>query len=236
MQILRFIQRISISASLIILAGCQTPLVQINERPMYEGMVKTPQQQQADKELIETVLEKCGSLEVASREAAKLGWQFYYQNDFSTAMKRFNQAWLLNSNNPEAFWGFGLIIGQRASRQEAENNLNESVRFLQRAMEIDPDNGRIMGDLAFSHTILAHYYKSVRRNEKEATAHFDVASKLFPVAYKADPEYPPIVANWSVFYFYTGNYQNAKKKADEAEKMGYKFSSAYIQDLKKKMK
>ena len=34
------------------------------------------------------------------------------KNDTKTVMKRFNQAWLLNTNNPQAYWGFGIILAR----------------------------------------------------------------------------------------------------------------------------
>lgn len=171
-----------------------------------------------------------------SQDAAQRGWKAYYKGDFDTAIKRFNQAWMFDRENSEAYWGFGLILGQRASQEDPEANLKESIRFLQMANEKDPKNGRIMGDLAFSHTVVGHYYESERKEDNKAKEHFGVASKLFENAFKADPKYPPTIANWSVFYFYTGDYKQAKSKADEAQQLGYVFSPDYIKDLEKHIK
>ena len=171
-----------------------------------------------------------------SRDATQRGWNAYYQGDFDTAIKRFNQGWMFDRENPEVYWGFGLIMGQRAFQEDPELSLKESIRFLKMAIEKDPPNGRIIGDLAFSNTILGHYYKSEKKNDLEAQKYFEIAGELFTKAFKADQKYPPIVANWSVFYFYTGNYQKAKSKADEAVKMGYQFSPDYTKDLEAKLK
>jgi tetratricopeptide (TPR) repeat protein len=173
---------------------------------------------------------------VFSRNATRFGWKAYYQGDFDTAIKRFNQGWMFDRENPEVYWGFGLIMGQRASKEAPEQCLKESIRFLQMATEKDSRDGRIIGDLAFSHTLLGHFYKSDKNNQAKAEKHFNTAATLFRKAFEINPEYPPIVANWSVFYFYTEEYQKAKSKADEAIKMGYKFSPGYIRDLKKKLK
>ena len=102
---------------------------------------------------------------------------------------------MFDSNNVDAFWGFGLIMGQRASQEAPETNLKESIRFLRMAKERSPKNGQITGDLAFSHTILGHYYKSEKKKDKEAEDQFAEAGKLFADAFKADPQYPPTVAN-----------------------------------------
>ncbi|MDD3815382.1 MAG: hypothetical protein PHZ02_12150 [Desulfocapsaceae bacterium] len=187
----------------------------MNELPMYGGQHNPTVERNPD----------------FSRDATQRGWEAYYQGDLDTAIKRFNQGWMFDRENPEVYWGFGLIMGQRSSQESPEQNLKESIRFLHMATEKVPENGRIIGDLAFSNTILGHYYNSEKKNNNLANEHFDKASDLFIKAFKADSQYPPIVANWSVFYFYTGDYLKAKSKADEAIKMGYQFSPAYIKDL-----
>jgi len=48
-------------------------------------------------------------------------------------------------------------MGQRASQENPEQNLKESIRFLQIAADKDPDNGRIIGDLAFFNAIIGCY-------------------------------------------------------------------------------
>jgi tetratricopeptide (TPR) repeat protein len=191
-----------------------------NELPMYGGQHNPTVEKNPD----------------FSRDATHRGWEAYYQGDFDTAIKRFNQGWMFDRENPEVYWGFGLIMGQRAFEEDPELSLRESIRFLQKAIDKAPENGRIIGDLAFSNTILGHYYKSEKKNDMEAQKHFEIAGELFSKAFKTDPKYPPTVANWSVFYFYTGNYQKAKSKADEAVKMGYQFGPDYTKDIEAKLK
>lgn len=171
-----------------------------------------------------------------SRDATQRGWKAYYQGDFRTAIKRFNQGWMFDRENPEVYWGFGLIMGQRASQEDPEKSLKKSIRFLEMANDRIPEDGRIIGDLAFSHTILGHFYQSYSQSEEEAKEHFETAGELFSKAYRKAPAYPPITANWSVFYFYTGNYEKAKTKADEAIMLGYRFSPDYIKELESKVK
>lgn len=191
-----------------------------NELPMYGGQHNPTVERNPD----------------FSKDAAERGWKAYYQGDFDTAIRRFNQGWMFDRGNPDVYWGFGLIMGQRAFQEDPELSLKESIRFLQMAIAKAPKNGRIIGDLAFSNTILGQYYKSDKKNDMEAQKHFEIAEELFSKAFKADPKYPPTVANWSVLYFYTGNYQKAKSKADEALKMGYQFSPDYTKDLEAKLK
>ena len=192
----------------------------VNELPMYGETDLSNNVQEANRKLIAWANREFGDLKLASKDAAQRGWEAYYQEDLDTAIKRFNQAWLFNKDNPEVYWGFGIVMGQRASQEHPEKNLQESIRFLQLAKEKDPKNGRVTGDLAFSHTILGHYYKSEEKNDTDAQKHFETAGKLFATAFKADANYPPIVANWSVFYFYTEDYKKALLSRKFVSKIG----------------
>jgi len=191
-----------------------------NELPMYGGLHNPTVEQNNE----------------FSKSAVDLGWKYFYQGDLDTAIKRFNQGWMFNRENPDVYWGFGVIMGARASLEEPEKNLNESIRLLQMANEKRPEDRGIIGDLAFSHTILGHYYKSELSDDTKAQRQFREAEELFGKAFKIDPKYPPTLANWSILRFYTDDYRQAKAKADEAIKMGYKFSPEYIKDLEEKLK
>ena len=166
-----------------------------------------------------------------SKSAAELGWKYYYSGDLDTAIKRFNQAWMFDRENVDAFWGFGLIMGQRAGNEDTEKNLRESIKYLGIANTKTPKNARIMVDLAFSHTILGDYLLNKKKN---ATGEFNTARVLFQQAEKLEPKYPSIYSNWSVMEFYAGNYSTAKKLLAKSKMLGFKPDPAYEKDLESK--
>jgi len=174
--------------------------------------------------------------EIYSKQAAELGWKYYYRGDLDTAIKRFNQSWMFNRDNVDALWGFGVIMGRRAEQGNPKDNLKESIRFFEMAHNKALENNRILVDLAFSHTVLGRYFKIEERDNEEARRHFDIATNLFAEAFQMDSEYPPLIANWSVLHFYMGDYQQAKTKADQAVKMGYQFRPDYIKGIEEKLK
>jgi tetratricopeptide (TPR) repeat protein len=187
-----------------------------NERPMYGEEYEPSVPQNAE----------------ISRDVAQRAWTAYYAGDFAKAMRRFNQAWMYDRKNPEAYWGFGLIMGKRACQEDQKQEMKESIRFLEMAAEMDPENGRILGDLALSNTLLGCFLQSEGGNADDS---FKTASELFSLAYELDAEYPPIVANWSIYYFYTENYVKSKSKAEEAIKMGFTFAPEYLDELNIKL-
>ncbi len=58
-------------------------------------------------------------------------------------MMRFNQAWLLDPQNADAFWGFGNIVGQRGQYQE-------SLRFFSKSVKLNPRNPGVYISVAAS--------------------------------------------------------------------------------------
>ena len=190
---------------------------EMNELPMYGGQ-HNPQ--------VEPNKEN-------SKSAAELGWKYLYRGDLSTAMKRFNQAWMFDRKNPDAFWGFGIIMGRRAAKEDTGENLTESINLLTTAHELSPGNGRITGDLAFSYTFLGRHLATQGKDGKKK---YEKAEELFIDAYKHDPKYPPIAANWAVLKFYVGDYQSAKKLISEAHGLGYEPDPDFLKELNEKVK
>ncbi len=169
-----------------------------------------------------------------SKGAAELGWKYYYKGDYDTAIKRFNQAWMFDRNSPEAFWGFGVIMGIRATKENPEENLNESIKFLKKANELSKNNPKLMVDLAYSETMLGAFLKG---DQKEVFQdHFNKARNLFKRSEVLEKDYPLLYSNWSVLEFFEDNYKEAKEKLDIAKKLGFKPSPEFENDLKEKLK
>jgi tetratricopeptide (TPR) repeat protein len=164
-----------------------------------------------------------------SKDAVKRGWKAYYEGDPDKAMRRFNQAWMFNRDNPEVYWGFGLVMQRRAEKESTKENLKEAIELLALAHEKAPQDGRILGDLAFAHSIFGNH---LMREGEDSETHLSKASKYFEKAYELTPDYPPIVAHWAMHLFWVGDIKNAKEKVAKAQDAGYRFKSQFLEDLK----
>lgn len=105
-----------------------TPCIEkINLLPLYGNVEKCSEQLEADKRF----LSYCDSNYPSRREAAKahvgMGWNYAEKNDRDTATKRFNQAWLLDSLNADAYWGLGIIQGSKQLYEDAEKLFQKSL-------------------------------------------------------------------------------------------------------------
>ena len=104
-------------ASLLLLIGCSTSSVNCPEGisllPRYGSKPKCPEQIEADRAFLASCDKQFTSRKLASEHHTVAGWGFFEQRQLDTAMKRFNQAWLLDSTNADVYWGFASVLGMR---------------------------------------------------------------------------------------------------------------------------
>lgn len=78
--------------------------------PMYEGVIKNEAMLKSDEKLIQEVVKQEHSRTKGAAIVAASGWRYFIQQrDPLTAMKRFNQAWLLDPENGEAYYGMAVM-------------------------------------------------------------------------------------------------------------------------------
>ena len=197
----------------------------INTLPMYGNLEKTLYQKQHDQDFIQSVIDKTGSREKGSEKYANIGWSYLSKGDWQTAMKRFNQAWLLNPQNPQAYWGFGSILNQ-------QRKFDEAIKMSEKALQLDPQNYRLMSDLAFTYGNKA---RTVIEFNEEKARYVSKAIALYRKASNSNPEYSGLYFQWAVTLFYNNNYEEAWEQVQKAEKSGFNVPAPFIAELASKM-
>jgi Tfp pilus assembly protein PilF len=97
--------------------------VPLNEQPMFGGQPKNAAMLAADQKFLDDSAKFGSRAEVSDRSVA-VGWQYFSQrHDIATAMKRFNQAWLLDPDNGDAFHGFAIVVMERDHDEKAADEL-----------------------------------------------------------------------------------------------------------------
>lgn len=231
---------------MVIINGCgNTP---INELPMYGGIKRTPAEIESDNKLIETVT-KNQTRQEASREAARLGWEYYHESDLKTAMKRFNQAWLLDPENPYAYWGFGLILAEKAQKKASVEMIDQAVQMLERTAELLPQNSRVFTDLALSYSEKGLYERNYshehpgvkrlkpveQRNNKDGQGSFNRANDLFSQARQIKPDFGRLYYFWAVCLNYEEKNKEALSKIEEAKKFNFDVPKDFIEKVKRQL-
>src|SRR4051812_9216362 len=81
-----------------------------NLKPMFgDKCNKTAAVKKADTKFIKAEVKKYGTPDSAANVYVAMAWSHFYRRDPETAMKRLNQAWLLNRESPAVFFGFGHL-------------------------------------------------------------------------------------------------------------------------------
>jgi len=119
---MRSIAIVVLPAFLLMFAGCDSgagrKMKATNEMPMYGGVPRTSEEQKSDQEFVDNMLSVTSRKKhVAYQQMIEKGWEHFFQKEYGKAMRRFNQAWLIDPEHPAAFFGFGSIMLQTGDRK-----------------------------------------------------------------------------------------------------------------------
>lgn len=175
----------------------------INRQPKYGLLPKNETQKAADAEFLASIDDHYkGNRKKAAEEVSSRGWQFLRQGNVSDAMKRFNQAWLIDNLNANALWGMAAI-------QAGSGKLNESLKLFAEAESL------VGGDI----DLTADYAKAlgVAGAQTKNNAQLNDAFARFARVHKKAPQHTLNLQNWAITLFYVGNYAEAWQKLKLAE-------------------
>lgn len=197
--------------------------------PMYGGLDRQadPMLKGADDALIEGTTREFGSRRVASERFVDQGFRFYFANDLATAMRRFNQGWLLDPENPGVYEGFMAVLNDREQFCEAREM---SIRAFERGTKQGPeelsDAGRVYTLCAVSNASLADETKA---------EYIQQASEFYTRALQLEPNSAYVYGSWATAKYWTGDYAAAWQYVKLEKKHGGKPGKQFLKMLKAKM-
>lgn len=106
-----------------------------NTKPMYGEVSKSEKHNKIDENFRIECLSKYKTIDSSVNVYIDLAWRYFYNNDLQTSMKRFNQAWLLNPDFSDSYFGFAALM-------EIQGNITESERLYNIGKEKDSNNKR----------------------------------------------------------------------------------------------
>jgi tetratricopeptide (TPR) repeat protein len=128
----------------------------IYKEPIFYRTQKTIKQADAEREFVEKIENSKISKEEAVDFYITRGWYFYHRNSLDTAMLKFNQAYLLDTENPDVYWGMGCIMGKR-------EQTNNAIDLFKKGLQKDKDHTMLMMHLSSAYvekTFLPYVSKS----------------------------------------------------------------------------
>lgn len=218
---------------MLMLSGCMTMSGhnRIDNIPMYgqPTIVRPDILKKADEDFIKAASEGFGG----NREAASAAWaaqanSYLGKGNLDYAMRRYNQSWLLNPNNYQAYWGFGRILDLQGYQDHA-------LEYLEKAKSLVHDRFQEPALLADT-GIVYHNLAMTLPDGPERTKFFIQANKHFQRSTEIDPTYATAWSQWAGSLFFQGNYLAAWEKVKKAQ--GYDkavVSDDLLKDLRNKM-
>ncbi len=203
----------------VLLSCASSPVVKIDQVPMYGGIDRSanPRLAEGDKQFIDKVINEYGDKRTASEKFVDQGFRFYHGNNMSNAMKRFNQAWLLDDSNPEVYHGFASVLLDQEKDCEA-------VEMMKRSKDLDwgsrwMNRSGFYTDFGYLTAMCAGYGSGLSQIEKNELAVQSMqwfkqaaAEKLVNQQYLLD--------KWWQAKYHLRNYAGAWEKVIELRELG----------------
>ena len=192
----------------------------INLLPKYGLVEKNAAQKAADAELLAAVDEDYDDRGQAAEHAANRGWEFLRQGKPNEAMRRFNQAWLIDPTNGNSIWGMAAIESN-AGKVESLQLFAEAEGLLGDDLDLDVDHARAIGMIGFR-----------TRNKELLQDAFARYSSL----YERAPEHTLNLQNWAIALYLVGDYAQAWQKIElaEATPTHAEIDPNFVRDLERK--
>jgi hypothetical protein len=204
--------------------------VPIDQVPMYGGMDRSAvaELKAGDDKFIADVTAKFGTREKASRVWVEQGFAFYQQDKLDMAMRRFNQAWLLQSSNPEVYSGFASVLADQGKACEAQ-------KILEMGFSKGPIQDGFLPDAALIYTVCV-----IESCEMDASAKQTLSLKAdgFLAKAFASAAAPKsyTLTQWAKVLFIRGDYAGSWTKVLEyREKIGKEIDVQFLKQLRAKM-
>lgn len=136
--------------------------------PMFGNKPKTEAQQRKDEKFLSSSDKNFTNRQEASHFFMERGWEYLREGQIDTAMYRFNLAWLLNPDNKDTYWAFGLVTA-------GKGNPDEAINLYEKALQFDPKNSLLLSDLGASY-LAAYKANNKKKTLKKAEQHLAAAT------------------------------------------------------------
>jgi len=209
----------------VVLPATAQPADQI---PMYGGLDRNsdPSLRAADEKLITDTTRHYGSREKASAAFVGNGFAYYSRDDLANAMRRFNQAWLLDPGNPEVYFGFAVVLHDKGKSCEAAAQFDKAASFGRYIQGMAPDAARVIVLCAIGDKSLS---------EQARSAMFARSDALYAEALMNEPNKGYVHASMASALYWRGKYADAWAAVKLARANGGRLPEQFLRLLQEKM-
>ncbi len=146
--------------------------------PMWEGVERSAADLENDKNFVREAVNKAeGSRKHAVRILVNTGWRRIGEGDPNHAIRAFNQAWLVDPDEPTVFWGFAVATHMRGDKTVDVVRWFNRTRALMVARKItdnanlEVDQGRVLESRGEDERARAFFERAIELDPKHVSAH-----------------------------------------------------------------
>jgi len=154
--------------------------------------------------------EEIGTDKELKEKVQKLEISLKEKQDFITAMRRFNQAFLVDSDNADIYYGYGSIYFNLGELEKAREQYDKGLK-------IDPKHSEILTD--YGTTYMGDFYQNFDTDKKLAFQKLALAKDFLDKSYKIDDKNSNTVYKLSIVNMYLDNCKEAWKYLKKAKQM-----------------
>lgn len=183
--------------------------------PMYgqPSVARSEALKKSDEVFIRESSLRYGNRNAASRALALEGWIAARRGVFDVAMRRFNQSWLLNPKNYQAFWGFGAVLSDQGKLLEAIAQM-ESARQL---IDEPAQRPALLTDLG---TVASEYAARMPADRQlDRAQYFIKANQYFTESLENNPNFAVGWREWAISLYDQDRYSEAWVKGQRAQEL-----------------
>ncbi|WP_421954813.1 hypothetical protein [Polaromonas sp.] len=222
------LKRLLLALSLCLAIALPTAAQPVDQFPMYSGLDRSsdPLLRAADEKLIADTTRYYGDREKASAAFASNGFAFYGRDDLANAMRRFNQAWLLDPNNPEVYFGFAVVLHDKGKNCEAATQFEKAASFGRYVQGMAPDAARVSVLCSIEDKSLSEDAKAALLARSDA---------LYAEALTREPNKGYVHASMASALYWRGKYADAWAAVKLARANGGRLPEQFLRLLQEKM-
>ena len=219
---------VSLSAGLAAPAAAGKNRVPIDQVPMYGGMDRQaePILRKADEDFIAGTSAAFGGRQQAAKAWVEQGFKFHRSDQVDMAMRRFNQAWLLDPKNPEVYWGFGSVLHDRGQAFAAHE-------MMQRAYDLGWRGDGFLAD--FGRVATVRVVEKSNLPAAQRAAFIAEGEGYFQEAVKAGKNLGYVHSIWATAKYWSGDYAGAWQQMKQARTHGAPENGKFVAMLAQKL-
>jgi tetratricopeptide (TPR) repeat protein len=170
-----------------------------------------------------------GDRKVASDAWANQADKYMEDGNLDFAMRRYNQAWLLNPDSYRPYWGFGRVLTARRNYDAALENFKKAKGLIDNQYQ----KPALIADMGIAYHNKAN---NLKPGHHEKSLSFELANESFNESTTIDPKYAIGWTQWAFSLYFQGNYNEAWDKVRKAQALDANVvPDAFLKDLGQKM-